>query len=40
MKMRHALLATAMALCLAAAACGNDSGDNGDDGSGTASGDR
>src|SRR5262245_19264288 len=38
MKMRHALVATAMALCLAAAACGNDSGDSGNDGSGTASG--
>lgn len=38
MKMRHALVATAMALCLAAAACGNDSGDNGNDGTGTASG--
>src|SRR5262245_13843099 len=37
MKMRHALVATAMALCLAAAACGNDSGDS-NDGSGTASG--
>ena len=38
MKIRHALIATAIALCLTAAACGNDSGDNGDDSSGTASG--
>ena len=40
MKMRHALVATALALSLAAAACGNDSGDddNSDGGSGTTSG--
>jgi osmoprotectant transport system substrate-binding protein len=39
MKMRHALVATAMALSLAAAACGNDSGEEeSDGGSGEATG--
>ncbi len=39
MKMRHALVGAALALSLAAAACGNDSGDEeSDGGSGTASG--
>jgi osmoprotectant transport system substrate-binding protein len=39
MKMRHALVATALALGLAVAACGNDSGDeDSDGGSGTTSG--
>src|SRR5262245_55175436 len=40
MKMRHALVATALALSLAVAACGNDSGeeDESDGGSGTTSG--